>query len=105
VSLSQQIRAPRPRTRSRVAARWGWAWVVLSSAAIAGYFATGSLAHLATGKVGLASTYAHRPWPVQIAFYTHISFAGPPWYSDHGSSRADCVRDPRPHTGGSAGCI
>lgn len=54
--------------------------MVFSSLAITGYFVgqygEGSLAELAPKNVGLASTYADRPWPVQIAFYTHIIFAG-----------------------------
>jgi uncharacterized membrane protein len=48
--------------------------------AITGYFvgqyATGSLSTLAAHKTGLASNYAHRAFPIQAAFYTHITMAG-----------------------------
>ncbi|MFH8384348.1 DUF2306 domain-containing protein [Kitasatospora sp. NPDC018058] len=50
------------------------------SLAITGYFvgqyATGSLQSLGARHVGLANNYANRALPVQIAFYTHIVFAG-----------------------------
>lgn len=58
----------------------GWAWVVLSSLAVTAYFitpyATGTLTELAGRGVGLASTYADRPGPVQAAFYLHVIASG-----------------------------
>lgn len=60
--------------------RWSWTWVMFSSLAIAGYFVgqygQGTLAELAPRNVGLATTYADRSWPVQVAFYVHIVSAG-----------------------------
>jgi uncharacterized membrane protein len=48
--------------------------------AIASYFsgqyAQGTLADLGRQHVGLAPDYASQPWPVQLAFYVHITFAG-----------------------------
>jgi uncharacterized membrane protein len=71
---------PAHRGDRRPGARWSWLWVALSSTAIAAYFvgqyADGSLTELAGRGVGLASTYAHRPLPVQVAFYAHISCSG-----------------------------
>ncbi|GHJ37153.1 hypothetical protein Sm713_27620 [Streptomyces sp. TS71-3] len=53
---------------------------MLSSLAIAGYFVgqygEGTLDELAQRNVGLATTYADRSWPVQVAFYVHIVAAG-----------------------------
>ena len=67
----------RPAVRS---SRINWTIVLLTSLAIAVYFplqyATGSLQTLAAENVGLASVYADRPLFVQIAFYSHITFAG-----------------------------
>ncbi|MEU0505632.1 DUF2306 domain-containing protein [Nocardia sp. NPDC005998] len=67
----------RPRQRR---ARWSWAWITLSSLAIAGYFvgqyAQGTLDYLAHREVGLAANYGFRAWPIQVAFYLHIIFAG-----------------------------
>ncbi|WP_433199299.1 DUF2306 domain-containing protein [Nocardia sp. CA-107356] len=66
-------------SRSR-RARWSWAWVALSSLTIAGYFvgqyAQGTLDSLAHREVGLAANYGFRAWPIQVAFYLHITFAG-----------------------------
>ncbi|MER6386113.1 DUF2306 domain-containing protein [Streptomyces sp. NPDC001250] len=60
--------------------RWSWAWVALSSLAVAGYFtgqyAQGTLDSLAHQHVGLAEDYASRAWPIQLAFYLHITSAG-----------------------------
>jgi uncharacterized membrane protein len=57
-----------------------WTVVTLLSLAISGYFvsqyATGTLEELAANEVGLASTYAHRPFLVQAVFYIHIVSAG-----------------------------
>ncbi|MFD6156445.1 DUF2306 domain-containing protein [Nocardia sp. NPDC060256] len=68
------------RQPSRQRARWSWAWVTLSSVTIAGYFvgqyAQGTLDSLAHRHVGLAASYAFRAWPIQAAFYLHITFAG-----------------------------
>ncbi|MCS7483498.1 DUF2306 domain-containing protein [Umezawaea endophytica] len=54
--------------------------VTLLCLAISGYFvgqyATGSLAELGEQGVGLAPTYASRPFFVQIAFYVHVVSAG-----------------------------
>ncbi|HEX6339773.1 DUF2306 domain-containing protein [Umezawaea sp.] len=74
---SPPIAAPeRPRRASPVS----WTAVTLISLAISGYFvgqyAVGSLATLGEQGVGLASTYASRPFPVRIAFYVHIATAG-----------------------------
>ncbi|MCF3961467.1 DUF2306 domain-containing protein [Streptomyces fuscigenes] len=78
LSQTDKRRAVGPR-RHRGGAL-SWTWVVFSSIAIAGYFVgqygEGTLAELAPDNVGLATTYAVRPWPVQIAFYDHIVFAG-----------------------------
>lgn len=67
-------------TSASTGVRLNWTWVALSSAAVAGYFVsqylTASLATLAQDNVGLATTYAHRPAPVQAAFYVHIVAAG-----------------------------
>jgi uncharacterized membrane protein len=47
---------------------------------VAGYFVgqygEGSLNELAHRNVGLATTYANRGWPVQVAFYVHIVASG-----------------------------
>ncbi|GAA1912741.1 DUF2306 domain-containing protein [Streptantibioticus ferralitis] len=60
--------------------QWSWAWIALSSLAITGYFVgqygQGTLDALAHQHVGLASTYAPQAWPIQVAFYLHIAFAG-----------------------------
>jgi uncharacterized membrane protein len=57
-----------------------WTVVMLTSVAIAGFFvvpyAFGSLSSLGKANVGLASVYADRPVPIQIAFYCHITFSG-----------------------------
>ncbi|MGI4896563.1 MAG: DUF2306 domain-containing protein [Janthinobacterium lividum] len=57
-----------------------WTVVLLTSLAVALYFplqyAGASLESLVPRNVGLASTYADRPLPVQVAFYAHITFAG-----------------------------
>jgi uncharacterized membrane protein len=57
-----------------------WTAVTLISLAITGYFvgqyAAGSLDVLSERGVGLATTYANRPFPVQTAFYVHIVSAG-----------------------------
>ncbi|GAB2530147.1 hypothetical protein GCM10027167_38130 [Nocardia heshunensis] len=54
--------------------------MTFSAVAIAAYFvgqyAQGSLESLAHSHTGLAPTYAARPWPIQVAFYFHIVFAG-----------------------------
>lgn len=54
--------------------------MMLLALAVSGYFVgqymTGSLQTLGHEKVGLANTYAHRPLPVQAAFYVHITTAG-----------------------------
>jgi uncharacterized membrane protein len=54
--------------------------MAVTSLAVAGYFvgqyATGSLQTLGTQHVGLASNYAHRALPLQLAFYAHIVCAG-----------------------------
>ncbi|MFI1913746.1 DUF2306 domain-containing protein [Nocardia sp. NPDC020380] len=71
------IAAPSPH---RARARWSWAWITFSAVAVAAYFvghyAEGSLQSLARSHAGLAATYAVRPWPIQVAFYFHIVFAG-----------------------------
>jgi uncharacterized membrane protein len=91
--------------RSRLGrSQWSWAWVVLSSLAIAGYFvgqyAQGTLDSLAHQGVGLAATYAPKAWPIRLAFYLHIVFAGlalalGPWQF----SRRLRTRRPRVHRG------
>jgi uncharacterized membrane protein len=57
-----------------------WTVVALISLAIAYAFVvpyfSGSLSTLAKAGKGLASVYANRPVPIQIAFYCHITFAG-----------------------------
>ncbi|MGI3784140.1 MAG: DUF2306 domain-containing protein [Janthinobacterium lividum] len=57
-----------------------WTILLLTSLGIALYYplqyTRGSLASLIPRNVGLASTYAHRPLAVQVAFYAHITFAG-----------------------------
>jgi hypothetical protein len=67
-------------TRKRRGTRVSWTVMTLLSLAIAGYFvgqyATGSLAALGGQNVGLASTYANRPMPIQAAFYVHIVMSG-----------------------------
>jgi uncharacterized membrane protein len=66
---------PPPTTGSRVSL----VWVLLTSLAIVGYvyytYAAGSLDTLAEEEAGLASTYADRAAPVQVAFYAHIVFS------------------------------
>ncbi len=78
--MSTATTAPQSRPTRHTRARWSWAWVAFSSVAIAAYFvgqyADGSLATLAHSHTGLATTYAVRPWPIQVAFYFHIVFAG-----------------------------
>ncbi|MFB6892249.1 DUF2306 domain-containing protein [Kitasatospora sp. NPDC056327] len=73
-------RPPTATGRPRRGSRFHWTVMLLLSVAITGYsvgqYATGSLETLAAGRVGLASTYADRPFPVQIAFYVHIITAG-----------------------------
>ena len=68
------------RKRPRQGSPVSWTVVTLISLAISGYFvgqyATGSLAVLGEQGVGLAPTYANRPFPVRIAFYVHIVSAG-----------------------------
>lgn len=70
---------PAPR-RARGRGRVSWAVIAVTSLAIAGYFVgqygQGSLSDLAGRHVGLAETYANRPWPITIAFYAHIVFSG-----------------------------
>jgi hypothetical protein len=70
----------RPVVRRRHGSRVSWTVVTLTSLAITGFFvgqyATGSLRTLDAEGVGLASTYAHRPALVQVAFYVHIISAG-----------------------------
>ncbi|WP_064745124.1 DUF2306 domain-containing protein [Pseudonocardia acaciae] len=41
-----------------------------------GQYTDGTLVELAGRHVGLAPTYAHRPWPVRAAFYAHIGCSG-----------------------------
>ncbi|MFF4603616.1 DUF2306 domain-containing protein [Streptomyces sp. NPDC001339] len=71
---------PRTKNQPRRSSRLNWTVMTLLSLAVAGYFvgqyATGSLQSLSARHVGLANNYAHRPLPVQIAFYTHIVSAG-----------------------------
>ncbi|WP_216898259.1 DUF2306 domain-containing protein [Nocardia alni] len=78
--MSIATNTPQSRSVRRTRARWSWAWVTFSSVAIAAYFvgqyAQGSLDTLAHSHTGLATTYAVRPWPIQIVFYFHIVFAG-----------------------------
>ncbi len=66
----------RPRRGSPVS----WTATTLISLAISGYFvgqyAVGSLDVLGEQGVGLAGTYANRPFPVQVMFYVHIVSAG-----------------------------
>jgi uncharacterized membrane protein len=66
----------RPRRGSPVS----WTVITLISLAITGYFvgqyATGSLAELGEQGVGLAPTYADRPFFVRVSFYVHIVSAG-----------------------------
>ncbi|MFF2078991.1 DUF2306 domain-containing protein [Kitasatospora sp. NPDC058162] len=72
--------APTGNRPRRGSPRLNWTVMTLLSLAIAGYFvgqyATGSLETLGAQRVGLADNYAHRPLPVQLAFYTHIVAAG-----------------------------
>jgi len=78
VSQVQDPIDARPGARGRRRVRW--TLLALSSLAIAafasGHYTQGSLDALARSPSGLASTYAHRPVAVQVAFYLHITFAG-----------------------------
>lgn len=68
---------PLPRSRPPIAARFGLGLVALLAVAIAGYsvwlYATSSLAALAVGEQGLASTYVDTPGLVQVVLYIHIA--------------------------------
>jgi uncharacterized membrane protein HdeD (DUF308 family) len=71
--------APTPGRRAApIRRRIPWLVVLLTSLAIAVYsplqYAGGTLESL--GDTAQAGTYANRPPAVQIAFYTHIAFAG-----------------------------
>lgn len=72
--------APRSPEGSSMRRQISWMFLALTSLGVAVYFpgsyAEGSLATLAREGTGLASTYADRPWPIQLAFYAHITFAG-----------------------------
>lgn len=67
------------RTTKRRRGRVSWVVVFLGSIVIVGYvvatYAQGSLASLAEDGSGLASTYAYRATPIQVAFYAHIIFS------------------------------
>ncbi|MER5865094.1 DUF2306 domain-containing protein [Kitasatospora sp. NPDC002040] len=73
-------RPPATASRPRRGSRFSWTVMLLLSVAITGYsvgqYAAGSLQDLAADRVGLATTYADRPFAVQIAFYVHITTAG-----------------------------
>ncbi|MBI1758687.1 MAG: DUF2306 domain-containing protein [Actinobacteria bacterium] len=72
--------AAAPSRTSAPRARGGWLWITLSSLAIVAFavgpYLTSSLAQLASSRGGLADNYAHRPVPVQVAFYVHVLFGG-----------------------------
>lgn len=71
----------RPATRppTKTGGRVRWVALTLTCLAIVGYiyatYTQGSLQTLSKNGAGLASTYADRAWPVQLAFYAHITFA------------------------------
>lgn len=78
------VNAPPARTRpltppTTTGGRVRWVVVALSCLAVVGYtvasYATASLESLSESGVGLASTYAGRAVPIQVAFYAHISFS------------------------------
>ncbi|CAN3983840.1 DUF2306 domain-containing protein [Kitasatospora purpeofusca] len=73
-------RPPTVTGRPRRGSRFSWTVMLLLSVAITGWsvgqYAAGSLQALAADKVGLAPTYADRPFAVQVAFYVHIVTAG-----------------------------
>ncbi|MEV0192277.1 DUF2306 domain-containing protein [Kitasatospora purpeofusca] len=73
-------RPPTAARRPRRGSRPGWTVILLLSVAITGWsvgqYAAGSLRALAADKVGLAPTYADRPFAVQAAFYVHIVTSG-----------------------------
>lgn len=68
---------PAPSARPNVATRIGWTWVLLTSLAIAAFAVVPYLtAPLAESSGGLADRYEGRPWPVLVAFFTHVIGGG-----------------------------
>lgn len=68
---------PAPSARPNVATRVGWTWVLLTSLAIAAFAVVPYLtAPLAESSGGLADWYEGRPWPVLVAFFTHVIGGG-----------------------------
>lgn len=68
---------PAPSARPNVATRIGWTWVLLTSLAIAAFAVVPYLtAPLAESSGGLADWYEGRPWPVLVAFFTHVIGGG-----------------------------
>lgn len=68
---------PAPSARPNVATRIGWTWILLTSLAIAAFAVVPYLtAPLAESSGGLADWYEGRPWPVLVAFFTHVIGGG-----------------------------